>query len=66
MWSCSGALLDVTMAAGSDRLSLQAITSLMRPGALCVLGLRDSISEAEMRTPVCSSQPRTAMPRRAY
>lgn len=63
MSSCSGALQDVTMAAGTDNFLLQAITSLMPAGASCVLGLGNSISEVEMRTPVSSSQLRTAMPR---
>lgn len=63
MASCSGALQDVTVAAGTDKLLLQAITSLIPAGASCVLGLGNSMSEVEMRTPVSSSQLRTAMPR---
>lgn len=51
------------MAAGSDKLLLQAVSSLMPAGASCVLGLGNSMSEVEMRTPVSSSQIRTAVPR---
>lgn len=53
------------MAAGADELLLQAVTSLMPAGASCVLGLGNSFSEVEMRTPVLSSQLRTAVPRQA-
>lgn len=58
-----GVVQDVTMAAGTDELLLQAVTSLMPAGASCVLGLGNSFSEVEMRTPVSSSQLRTAVPR---
>lgn len=51
------------MAAGTDKLLLQAITSLMPAEASCVLGLGNSMSEVEMITPVSSSQITAAMPR---
>lgn len=54
---------DVTMAAGADKLLLQAVTSVMPAGVSCVLGPGNSFSEVEMRTPFSSSQLRTAMPR---
>lgn len=51
------------MAAGTDKLLLQAVTTLVPAGASCVLGLGNSFSEVEIKTPVSSSQLRTAMPR---
>lgn len=51
------------MAAGTDRLLLQAVTALMPAAASCALGLGNSFSEVEMKIPVSSSQLRTAIPR---